>query len=58
MATLQRYSVHTPGLIEGFLGGRGGEKKVREGIGVVFYHFFDSFGKWYGKKKSGMVKFF
>ena len=22
------------------------------------YHFFDSFGKWYGKKKSGMVKFF
>ena len=22
------------------------------------YHIFDSFGKWYGKKKSGMVKFF
>ena len=22
------------------------------------YHFFDSFGKWYGKTKSGMVKFF
>ena len=20
------------------------------------YHFFDSFGKWYGKEKSGMVK--
>ena len=29
--TLQRYSVHTPGLIEGFLGRRGGEKKVCEG---------------------------
>ena len=22
------------------------------------YHFFDLFGKWYGKKKSGMVFYF
>ena len=22
------------------------------------YHFFDLFGKWYGKKKNGMVKMF